>query len=207
MRTFSKSALTTVTAAVVLAGAVLLASCAGTPSNGGSGSAKAAERLIKTSRAVPDFVKQAVKNAPEDVLVGIGMARLASTSQSRTVAVTRARADISRQLNTVVRDMVRDYQASSEVDPKSALAFQETMTVALSKSTLSGASVVDEDIDNDGAYWCVVQMNKANAEREVSQGAAAAKLAVPAAKSFDAEARMNEAFDRVAKEDLQVADR
>ena len=43
--------------------------------------------------------------------------------------------------------MIRDYQASSEVDPGSALSFQENITVTLSKSTLVGSSVVGEDED------------------------------------------------------------
>ena len=40
----------------------------------------------------PEFVKKAILNAPEDVLVGIGNAKLASLSQSRTISTNRARA-------------------------------------------------------------------------------------------------------------------
>ena len=155
----------------------------------------------------PEFVKEALKNAPEDVLVGIGTAKLASLSQSRTVAASRARAEISRQLNTMIEDMVRDYQASSEVDPKSMLAFQENITVTLSKSTLTGSTIVGEDGDADGNWWTVVMLNKTNIANEINQAAAAAKLAVPAMASFDAEARMNDAFKRVNSEEVRAADR
>lgn len=198
------SALSVIAMAAVCA--MLFASCASTGGGGGGGSASK-ERGIATTRRVPDFVKNAIKNAPEDALIGVGMAKLASTSQSRTIAVTRARADISRQLNSTVRDMVRDYQASSEVEPKEAVAFQETITAAFSKSTLVGTKVIEEDIDADGAYWVVVQMGKTSVAQEINQKTAAAKLAVPAAQSFDAEKRMNEAFDKIAKEDIQVMDR
>ena len=162
----------------------------------------------KQERAVPgyfpDFVKKAILNAPEDVLVGIGTAKLASLSQSMTVSETRARADISRQMETIVQDMVRDYQASSEVDPKAALSFQETMTVALSKSTLNGATRADQDRDKDGNVWTVVFLGKKNVAQEISQAQAAARLAVPAMASFNAEQRMNAAFDRVNSQEAQV---
>jgi len=152
----------------------------------------------------PDFVKKAILNAPEDVLVGVGNAKLASLSQSRTVSATRARAEISRQMETIIQDMVRDYQASSEVDPKAALSFQENMTVALSKSTLQGSQVVDQDATPDGMVWTVVFLGKTNVAQEISQAQAAARLAVPAMASFSAEARMNEAFNRVASQPVGV---
>jgi len=155
---------------------------------------------------LPDIVRNARKNAPEDVLIGVGMAKLASQSQSKNVAETRARAEISRAMETMVQDMVRDYQASSEVDPKSALSFQENITVALSKTTLSGAVIKDEDYV-DGTYYVVVHLSKSNLVREITQAQAAAKLAVPAMASFNAEQRMNEAFARELTRDLRVADK
>jgi hypothetical protein len=159
------------------------------------------------SGRVPDFVREAVRNAPEDALVGIGTANLSSISQSRTIAATRARAEISRQVDTVIRDMIRDFQATSEADPDSTLAFQENITLALSQSRLQGSSVVDEDRDQDGNYWCVVMLTKGEAVREINQAVAQAKLRVPAAASFDAEKRMNEGFDLLAEEEIQVVDR
>ena len=145
----------------------------------------------------PEFVKDAILKAPEDVLVGIGTAKLAALSQSMTVSETRARADISRQMETMIQDMVRDYQASSEVDPGAALSFQETMTVALSKATLQGSQRANQDRDQDGNVWTVVYLGKNNVAQEINQAQAAARLAVPAMASFNAEERMNAAFDRV----------
>jgi hypothetical protein len=152
----------------------------------------------------PDFVKDAIKNAPEDALVGIGMAKLTSLSQSMTISGTRARAEISRQMNSMIQDMVRDYQASSEVDPKSAVSFQENITVALSKSNLVGSRIVDQDFDDSGACWTVVQFGKSNVVQEINQAQAAAKLAIPAMMSFNAEERMNAAFDKAFGQEVQV---
>jgi len=166
---------------------------------------QAKERKVPAS--FPDFIKKAIAKAPEDVLVGIGTARLASLSQSRTVAATRARAEISRQMNTMVQDMIRDYQASSEIDIDSAVSFQENITVALSQATLVGSAVMEEDRDSEGNVWTVVMMGKTDVAKEISQAQAAAKLKVPAMASFDAEARMNAAFDRIYAQELQVGDR
>jgi len=156
---------------------------------------------------VPDFVRNAVRTAPEDALVGIGTARLATISMSRTLAQTRARADISRQLNTIVRDMVTDYMATAETDPQAALSFQEVITVAISESRLQGASTVDEDMMADGQYWVVVMLSRSNAAQEIASASESASRLQPgfdhAMRAID---RMNTAFDSQARAPIPVAD-
>jgi len=149
----------------------------------------------KVDSRIPQFVRDAVRNVPEDALIGVGTAKMPSLNQSRTIAATRARAELSRQMDTIVRDMVRDYTAGSEVDHSASLSFQENITVALSQARLQGSNVVDEDTDEAGNYWTVVMLNKSGAVQEINQAVAAAKLAVPAMASFNAEERMNQAFD------------
>ena len=145
-------------------------------------------------------IANARRNAPADVLVGIGDAKMGTDSQSRNIAATRARTEISNSMNSLVRNMVRDYTASSEVDPKAALSFQESITVTLSKSDLSGAVVEFEERQKDGHWWVVMYLSKANVAKEISQAQAAARLAVPEMASFDAEQRMNDAFEQLKKE-------
>jgi len=152
------------------------------------------------SGGMPFNVANARRNAPEDVIVGIGNAKAATVAQSRNIAATRARAEISNVMDSMVKNMVRDYTASSEVDPQSALAFQENITVTLSKSNISGAVIINEEPDSDGQWWCVMHLSKANLVKEITQAQAAAKLAVPAMSSFDAEKRMDEAFEQARKE-------
>ena len=151
---------------------------------------------------LPPSIANARRNAPEDVLVGIGSANMATVAQSRNIAATRARAEISNTLNVMVQNMVRDYTASSEVDPGAVLAFQENITVTLSKSTLSGAVIQFEEPDEYGQWWVVIYLSKTNVAQEINQAQAAARLAVPAMASFDAEARMNEAFGTAKQENL-----
>jgi hypothetical protein len=199
--------------AVLLTAVMLLAACASSGTKTKTTTTTTTTTVVTTTTGrnvpsrFPDFVKNAIKNAPEDALVGIGMANLASASQSMTISATRARAEISRQMNTMIQDMVRDYQASSEVDRNSAISFQENITVALSKSSLSGSRIVDADFDDGGNCWTVVQFGKSNIVQEINQAQAAAKLAVPAMASFNAEERMNAAMDKAFGQEVQVGDR
>ena len=153
------------------------------------------------SSGMPRDVANARRNAPEDVLVGIGNAKMGTVAQSRSLAATRARAEISNTMSSMVKNMASDYWASSEVDPQAQLAFAENITVTLSKSDLSGAVIQFEEPDRDGNWWCVMYLSKANVTREISQAQAAARLAVPRAASLDAIDRMDEAFDRARREE------
>ena len=152
------------------------------------------------SSGMPNNIANARRNAPEDVIVGIGNARMGTVSQSRNIAATRARAEISNTMNSLVSNMVRDYTASSEVDPAAALAFQENITVTLSRSQLNGAVIQVEEPDNSGEWWVVIYLSRADVVREINQAQAAARLAVPAMASFDAEERMNDAINRAKDE-------
>ena len=174
---------------------ILIAGCASKPSNADPASVS----------GLPDIVTNARKNAPPDTLVGIGSARLASQSQSKTIAETRAKAEIARVLETLVQEEIRDYLASSEVDPPSAMAFQESITVTLTNSRLTGVVVADEDWVN-GTYYVVVHLSASNAVQEISQAQAAARLAVPAMAAFNAEARMQAAIERENARELSVRD-
>jgi hypothetical protein len=116
-----------------------------------------------------------------------------------TYAATRARADISRQLDSIVKNMVTDYTAASELDPAAALSFQETITQALSQAELRGAKPIQSQTDESGLLWVVLEYGRSSALNEaVDPAIAAAKLAVPAAAAFDALTRMDNAFNKMA---------
>jgi hypothetical protein len=150
---------------------------------------------------VPQFVNDAYQNASEDVLIGVGNYKIGTDmskmSTGMTFAQTRARADISRQLTTIIKDMITDYVATSELDSDASLSFQENITQALSKADLKGARVVASNTYN-GLLWVVMEYSKSAAVSDYSAAQAAAKLAVPAAAAFDAIARMENAFDKAA---------
>jgi hypothetical protein len=175
--------------------AVLLAGCAGAPSS------RSGPMLAGLS-GVPAFVNEAYLNASEDVLIGIGTYKIGNDTSKmgtgKTFAETRARADISRQLTSIVKDMVTDYTAASEIDPAAAVSFQEVITQALSRSDLRGARVVKLERDDNGILWVIMEYSKSAAIAEVDQAANAARLAIPAAAAFDALTRMETAFSKEA---------
>jgi hypothetical protein len=190
--------------AILLAGCVLaLSSCAS------SGVTKTTDDGRAVQGGMPLFVRNAVKNAPPDTLVGVGSAKIgaAGLGQARTIATARARAEISRQLNTIVKDALTDFTASSEVSPKDAVSYQESITMTLSKSDLTGTSVIEQDQDGDNNYWVVVSLGKTNVAQEINQAQAAARLAVPRAAALDAAARMDAAFDKIASEPIGFSDK
>lgn len=150
----------------------------------------------------PEFVRVARRNAPEDVIVGIGQARMATPAQSELFAEVRARAAVARTLETMSQQMITDYQASGgDVDPRTAMAFAETINVQLSQAQLRGARVHEDGPGADGTWWAVVWMNKADVAREIDQAAAAARLAVPAMAAFSAQDRMEAAFNRTVQQE------
>jgi hypothetical protein len=155
---------------------------------------------------VPQFVQNAVAKAPRDTLIGVGQAKIgaAGLGQARTIASSRARADISRQLNSIVKDALLDFTASSEVSAQDAISYQESINMTLSKSELTGSAIIEEDRDGDNNYWVVVTMGKTNVVQEINQAQAAARLAVPKAQALDAAARMDAAFDKIANEPIGV---
>jgi len=150
----------------------------------------------QTFGGVPEFVRQAYRNASEDVLIGVGSYK-GEDNAARQYASERARVDISRQLETIVQSMVTDYDARSEQDKKAVLSFQESITRSLSNATLSGSKPEGFDVVK-GTTWVVVSYSRSAARDTLSASQAAARLAVPAAAAFDALSRMDNAFDKAA---------
>ncbi|MDR0689489.1 MAG: hypothetical protein LBG08_04390 [Spirochaetaceae bacterium] len=183
--------------------ALLVIGCAGSPA-AASASAPGPAAAVSPLAAlpgVPQFVNDAYVNASEDVLIGIGTYKIGNDTSkmgsAMTFGQTRARVDIARQLQSIIRDMVIDYTAQSELDPSAALSFQENISQALAKADLRGARVIQSQTQ-DGLLWVVMEYSKSAAANDYSAAAAAAKLAVPAAAAFDALARMENAFDKAA---------
>ena len=150
---------------------------------------------------VPEWVLNARNDAPEDVLVGVGTAKLATVNQSMTVSETRARGQVVRAMNSIVRGMVQDYTASSEVDPVALVAFHQQIETSLAKAQLQGTRVVEQNSDLNGQWWTVIYFDREGVAREISQAQAAARLAVPSMLAFRAEERMDDQFRRAAEED------
>ena len=108
---------------------------------------------------------------PEDMLWGIGVADNAQVQMRMTMADSRARQDLSRQLQVLTQGMVTDYaREAGGINNTAALQFSETITRQLSQATLSGA--VREQVwtaPDNKTLWTRLQMSKADAAREIQK--------------------------------------
>jgi hypothetical protein len=118
---------------------------------------------------------------PEDMLWGIGVGSEAQMQMRMTMADTRARADIARQLQTLVQNMVVDYaREAGGIDNTAALQFAETVTRNVSQATLTGAVPdVRWNTPDNKNLWVRIKMSKADA---------AAAAAAQAQKAIENEA-------------------
>ncbi|MCL2600016.1 MAG: hypothetical protein FWD88_02390 [Treponema sp.] len=154
---------------------------------------------------VPDFVRTAVGRAPGNAIVGIGTVRMANLHVARTISQTRAMTEISRQLQSVVKDMVTDYIAATSADPQVLLAFQEAITVTLSQNRIQGASIVYEGQDADGQYWVVTMITPRNAAAEILAAAELTAARVPGVPpTVLADGRMDTALARQSQAAIAV---
>ena len=186
---------------IILALSVVLAFTACETTGQAPATTQPAAAAASNPYAMPDWVLKARRDAPEDALVGIGTARMATQNQSMTMSETRARTQIVRAMNSMVQNMVNDYTVSSELDPSAAFAFQEEVTRTLAQAQLSGAYIQEQNFTADGTCWTVIWLTKTNVVREINQAQTLAKLAVPAALAFDAASRMDDEFAKAAEQD------
>ena len=83
----------------------------------------------------------------EGKYVGVGDAKRPQISLSKTVATTRAMAEISRIVETQMTTMLKNYlQASGLGENATALEFTEDVTKSVSSSTLQGCQVERTEI-------------------------------------------------------------
>ncbi|MCL1991804.1 MAG: hypothetical protein FWG66_02520 [Spirochaetes bacterium] len=176
----------TVFAALSASLVLVLASCGGTPP----------AQQPAVSGMMPASVQQFMASAPEDALVAIGVARFATQHQSMTMSANRARVAIAQTMDSVVQGMIRDYFGANELTGD-ALSFSESISVTLTHADVSGARIAVTDMMPDGTVWSVAVLDRATATQAINQAQVQARLAVPAMASFDAEARMQQAFSQL----------
>jgi hypothetical protein len=106
---------------------------------------------------------------PEDVIWGIGIAKQSSESMSMTTAEARARVAIARQLSTKVQAMFTDYNLDAgNVNNQANASLQEDVSRQVTNMDVSGAVPLKKWKANDGTWWFLVQMKKADAKNTVS---------------------------------------
>ncbi|MCL2193102.1 MAG: LPP20 family lipoprotein [Treponema sp.] len=127
---------------------------------------------------VGDFITEARRNANENALLGIGTARHSNRALATQTATARALADIARQLNVVVSNMITDYIAGSEAEPQAMLAFQESVTQTLARERLVGTRPIAERMI-DGEMVVVMELAPSNAATNIMNASESAAALAP----------------------------
>lgn len=104
-------------------------------------------------------------------ICGVGDAKVGrSMSVARTKSTSRARAEISRTLETKVKNMVKDYQ-NQVTDGESEMTAEEftSTTTSLSKATLNGTAVQDSWVSMTGQLYMLVALDVESFENSVRE--------------------------------------
>ncbi len=118
---------------------------------------------------IPDFYLNPPK--AEDAIYGVGDARMSTLSMSRTMAFSRARDDVARQVEVAVKNAITDYaQEAGEGDNKQAIQFAETVSRQIVDVTLRGVKQVETAVSKDGTVYALVEypINSLLAEAEAA---------------------------------------
>lgn len=136
------------------------------------------------------------RGEPGDTLIGIGSTRAANQTVARRVATLLALGDISTQLQAFVTIIINEYALTSENDNELVFLFKEAIIQVLSQTTIRGATVVYEFMDDYGYYWVVAMLDRDNSVMEIESAAVLASMQVPV---FNADIfavdRVNRFFD------------
>jgi len=139
---------------------------------------------------------------PEDVLWGIGVADNIQMNMRMTMADSRARQDIARQLNTVAQGMVTDYaREAGGITNAAVVQFQEMVSRQVTDVTLQGVVRDEQWMAPDGrTLWMRVRMNRADASRaaadEITRAIDSDAAAFAQWRAMDALNRMDEQLAR-----------
>ena len=137
------------------------------------------EQLPNDFAGAPEWVLQGCGSYWEDDdegarICGVGDATIGtSLSIARTKAGARARAEISRTLESKVQNMIKDYQEQVSDGEAEMTAEQfTTTTVTLSKATLNGTTQERQWVSNSGQLYALYALDSEvfnNSLREMDQ--------------------------------------
>jgi len=148
----------------------------------------------QTNDPLGDFIRNARRTAPEGAILGIGSSTHSQRGLRPQTAESRARAEVLRQIDVVVKNMINDYIAGSEEDPQAAVQFSESVTQNLAAQRLQGVIIFDE-FRTDGETVYVALISRANIASEIiSASQAVARLNPSAAAAMQAIDRMDRAL-------------
>lgn len=140
--------------AVVIAIGLVACGSTGTTESGG-------DMQKEDTSNLPDWVTN--MEISEDVIYGIGYAKMKNLSSSRTTALARARTDVSFQIKASIQAMMTDYQQEAGVDDNSqTINFVESVSKQLTDNVISGLTPDKMSVMDDNGVWVRVVYRKNN---------------------------------------------
>ncbi len=121
----------------------------------------------RVPRDIPDFYL----NPPvaEDAIYGVGDARMSNLSMSRTMALSRARDDVARQVEVVVKNAITDYaQEAGAGRTTQTINFAESVSRQLVDVSLQGVRTVEVSAGKDGTIYALVEYSVSNLMNDAS---------------------------------------
>ncbi len=109
---------------------------------------------VDTSQIPAFFLNPPSSN---DTLYGVGDAKMATLSLSRSTAIARARDDIAGQVSVSVKNALTDYaQQAGEGGNQQTVQFVETVSRQVADVTLSGCRTEQVEVADDGSVYVLV---------------------------------------------------
>ncbi|MCL2265112.1 MAG: hypothetical protein FWC22_03620 [Treponema sp.] len=117
----------------------------------------------------PNWVNEKV---PDDVIWGIGFAKLENSSLGMELATTRAQRDAARQISAIVQAMLVDYANESGLssNPRSLVAI-ENIGRNLINMNITGSAINAREQMSDGTWFVRISLSKSEASRQANAAA------------------------------------
>ena len=147
---------------------------------------------------------------PEDMLWGIGVADNVQMNMRMTMADSRARQDIARQLNTVAQGMVTDYaREAGGITNAAVTQFQEMVSRQVTEATLQGVVRDEQWMAPDGrTLWMRVRVSRSDATRaaadEIARAVDSDEAAFAQWRAMDALNRLDDQLSRNPQSPIPV---
>ena len=159
------------------------------------GCASTPKTTMPKQKDVPDWYLSPPKY--EDKFIGVGDAQRPQMSLSKTVATTRAKAEIVRAVEEKMSTLVKDYmQASGVGSDASAIEFNESVTKAVSSKTLQGATIEKTEIINGRVFVMVIY----DSQKAISAAKEATRSAAKKEEALYNEFKANQGFENLDAE-------
>jgi len=104
----------------------------------------------------------------DKVFYGVGSAKMSSLDLSRTMALSRARDDIARQVDLQVKNAITDYAQEAGVDSVQTIKFTETVSRQIADTKLQGAKPIEMYAAKDGTIYALVEYDTTNLTRDAA---------------------------------------